>query len=195
MDSTVKIPMFPLSIFPLPGEMVPLHIFEPRYRQLLEDAERKDIPFGIFFNHVSNENKLGSLVKLESVIKRYPSGESDIIVTCIGLFNMDKLFRTFRDKLYPGGTVQLWNVDVTTCMSEALQQLFDEYSTLLRTAYVPKNESMFVAANELNLGFEDRVKFVQLENERQESFLSARLKYQIKLLQQVELAKDVFHLN
>ncbi|HCR53616.1 MAG TPA: hypothetical protein DIW27_04310 [Cytophagales bacterium] len=43
----MRIPIFPLAIFPLPGEMVPLHIFEPRYRQLLEDAEKRDIAFGI----------------------------------------------------------------------------------------------------------------------------------------------------
>jgi len=61
---TVKIPMFPLSIFPLPGELVPLHIFEPRYRQLLQDAESRDISFGIYLNHLANTDKLGSLVKL-----------------------------------------------------------------------------------------------------------------------------------
>ncbi len=83
--SELKIPMFPLSIFPLPGEMIPLHIFEPRYRQLLEDAEVKDIAFGIYYNQASNTEKLGSLVKLESVIKRYQTGESDIIVKCIGI--------------------------------------------------------------------------------------------------------------
>ncbi|MEY4930630.1 MAG: hypothetical protein RI909_1354, partial [Bacteroidota bacterium] len=77
MSEFTSIPMFPLSIFPLPGEMVPLHIFEPRYRQLLEDAEKKDITFGIYYNHTTNSEKLGSLVKLESVIKRYKTGESD----------------------------------------------------------------------------------------------------------------------
>jgi hypothetical protein len=105
MPDFVKIPMFPLSIFPLPGEMVPLHIFEPRYKELLHDAETKDISIGIFFNHVLNTEKIGSLVKLESVIKRYPQGESDIIVKCLDLFSMNKLFRAFRDKLYPGGEV------------------------------------------------------------------------------------------
>ena len=78
MADQTRIPMFPLTIFPLPGEMVPLHIFEPRYRQLLQDAEERDISFGIYFNHTLNTEKLGSLVKLESVIKRYDGGESDI---------------------------------------------------------------------------------------------------------------------
>src|SRR6478736_5619245 len=107
MSDLVRIPMFPLAIFPLPGELVPLHIFEPRYKQLLEDAEKRDISFGIYFNHSANTTKLGSIVKLESVIKRYPGGESDIIVRCIDLFHMDTLHRTYKDKLYPGGEVTL----------------------------------------------------------------------------------------
>src|SRR6185503_17915537 len=105
MSGLIKIPMFPLTIFPLPGELVPLHIFEPRYRQLLQDAEKRDMHFGIYFTHVANEGKLGSLMKLESVLKRYPGGEADIIVKCQDLLTLGTLYRTFRDKLYPGGEV------------------------------------------------------------------------------------------
>ena len=71
-----------------PNTLLPLHIFEPRYKQLLQDAESKDIRFGIFFNHVINTEKIGALVKLESVIKRNPLGESDIIVKCYDIFSM-----------------------------------------------------------------------------------------------------------
>lgn len=191
----IKIPMFPLSIFPLPGEMIPLHIFEPRYRQLLEDAEAKDMAFGIYYNHVSNTEKFGSLVKLESVIKRYETGESDIIVKCIDLLSMSKMFRTFREKLYPGGEVELWHVDLAEPMGHSLRKQFTQYFNLIRINQADKSISLYDAANELNLGFEERVKFVQLDDERKESFLVARLKYHIELLHQVEKAKDVFHLN
>jgi uncharacterized protein len=191
----LKIPMFPLSIFPLPGEMIPLHIFEPRYRQLLEDAESKDMPFGIYYNHVSNTEKFGSLVKLESVIKRYETGESDIIVKCVDILSMSKMFRTFRDKLYPGGEIELWHVDLTEPMGHVLRKYFTEYFNMIRINQADKSISLYDAANELNLGFEERVKFVQLDDERKESFLVARLKYQIELLNKVEKAKDVFHLN
>jgi len=195
MNDVVKIPMFPLSIFPLPGEMIPLHIFEPRYRQLLEDAESKDIAFGIYFNHVSNTEKLGSLVRLESVIKRYETGEADIIVKCVDLLSLSKMFRTFRDKLYPGGEVELWQVDVTQPMGESLRKYFSEYLSLIRLNHPDKSTSLYDAANELNLGFEERLKLVLMEEERKESFLVSRLKYHIQLLHQVEKAKDVFHLN
>ena len=187
--------MFPLTIFPMPGELVPLHIFEPRYRQLLNDAEERDISFGIYFNHTHNTSKLGSLVKLESVIKRYPGGESDIIVKCQDLFSMDTLFRTYKEKLYPGGDVEFWQVDLNAVVSPKLLKEFEEYMRLLKITVSPTPRSVYHVANELNLDFEDRLRFVVLDAERKEAFLSTQLKFQKHLLTQAEKAKDVFHLN
>lgn len=187
--------MFPLSIFPMPGELVPLHIFEPRYRQLLKDAEERDISFGIYFNHTLNTSKLGSLVKLESVIKRYPGGESDIIVKCQDIFRMDTLFRTFKEKMYPGGDVAFWQVDLNATSSPRLMAEFEDFMRLLKITKIPAPCSAYHIANELNLDFEDRIKFVELDKDKKESFLTTRLKFQKHLLTQAEKAKDVFHLN
>lgn len=195
MNDLIKIPMFPLSVFPLPGELLPLHIFEPRYRQLLEDAETKDIAFGIYFSHVSNLEKVGSLVKLESVIKRYKSGESDIIVKCIDLLSLSKLYRTYRDKLYPGGEVELWHVDMNAPMTEKLRKYFTEYQELRRINHADKSISLYDAANQLNLGFEERIKLVRLEQEHQDAYLVSHLKFQTRILKEAEKAKDVYHLN
>lgn len=195
MPDRVRIPMFPLTIFPLPGEMVPLHIFEPRFRQLLVDAEERDISFGIYFNHILNTEKLGALVKLESVIKRYPGGESDIIVKCQDLFRMETLFRTFKEKLYPGGDVEFWQVDLHLQVSSKLQHEFEEFMLLLKITKLPLPCSVFHIANELGLDFEDKLKFVSVEADRKENFLSSRLKFQKHLVSQAEKAKDVFHLN
>jgi uncharacterized protein len=195
MSELIKIPMFPLSIFPLPGEMVPLHIFEPRYKQLLADVETKDISFGIFFNHVTNTEKIGSLVKLESVIKRYPQGDSDIIVKCQDLFSMNKLYRTFRDKLYPGGEVNFWNIDVTSPVNNRLQDAFKEYLLYFQIRNSDGAPSLFTIANEINLDFDERLRFVKSNDDQKETFLLSHLKYQTQLLYQAEKAKDVFHLN
>ena len=187
--------MFPLTIFPLPGEMVPLHIFEPRYKQLLADAETRDISFGIYFNHTSNVSKMGSLVKLESVIQRHPNGELDIIVKCVDLFELVTMFRTYRDKLYPGGDVKLWKVDTKGPASETLHAEFRAYLALIKMNRHVQESSVFGIANELNLDFEDRLKFVQAEEEKRESFLLSRLRFQMHVLNEAEKLKDVFHLN
>lgn len=195
MSDRVRIPMFPLTIFPLPGEMVPLHIFEPRYRQLLQDAEERDISFGIYFNHTQNIEKLGSLVKLESVIKRYPGGEADIIVKSQDLFRMETLYRTFKEKLYPGGEVEFWQVDLHEPVGIRLQKEFEEFMHLLKINKVPTPCSVYHVANELSLDFDERLKFVSSDFDKKENFLFSHLKFRKHLLSQAEKAKDVFHLN
>jgi hypothetical protein len=189
------IPMFPLSILPLPGELVPLHIFEPRYRQLLQEVEASDISFGIFFNHVINSEKIGSLVKLESVIKRYPSGESDIIVKCNDIFTMDTLYRTFKSKLYPGGDVNFWNVDLNELASLKLEELFLEYLAKRSITRQQAIFSTYAMAQELNFELNDRYTFLLGDEQKRETFLLQRIKYQMHILQHEEKSKDVFHLN
>ncbi|HWA33045.1 MAG TPA: LON peptidase substrate-binding domain-containing protein [Cyclobacteriaceae bacterium] len=195
MADRVRIPMFPLSIFPLPGELVPLHIFEPRYRQLLIDAEDRDITFGIYFNHVMNVEKVGSLVKLESVIKRHEGGESDIIVKCQDLFRMETLFRNYKDKMYPGGEVECWHVDLQKAVSEKLHADFVDFMQILKINKIPEPCSIFHVANELSLDLDDKIKFVSTDDDKKESFLSARIKFQKHLHSEAEKSKDVFHLN
>ncbi len=195
MAEVLHIPMFPLAILPLPGELVPLHIFEPRYRQLLQDAEINDIHFGVYFSHDVNEQKIGSLMKLESIIKRYPSGETDIIVRCEDIFNMDLLLRTYKTKLYPGGNVRLWNLMVDTYPGPVLYDLFKQY---LKQRSILENDSvfnLFQIANELMLDAVDRYKFLTITNDRREPFLLSRLKFQIFLLEREQKSKDNYHLN
>lgn len=195
MSDVVHIPMFPLSILPLPGELVPLHIFEPRYRQLLQDAEINDINFGIYFNHESNEQKIGSLMKLESVIKRYPGGEADIIVKCQDVFSMNVLLRTFKSKLYPGGDVRFWNVEQNTFPGPELYELFLSY---LKQRNINQHLTIFNVyqiANELSLDIADRYRFLTSHEDKREAFILNRVKFQMHILQQEERSKDNYHLN
>jgi uncharacterized protein len=195
MADLVRIPMFPLSILPLPGELVPLHIFEPRYRQLLNDIETRDITFGIYFTHEINTRKIGSVMRLESVIKRYSDGKSDIIVKCEDVFSLDILLRTFKDKTYPGGDVKTWKTDMMTFPHESLYEMFLEFLKLrnINQHNVPFN--IYQIAHELNLDVNDRYKFLISPNEQRELFLANRIRFQMHLLRQEEKSRDVYHLN
>lgn len=195
MDENIHIPMFPLAILPLPGELVPLHIFEPRYRQLLQDIETNDTPFGIYFNQTQNEARIGSLVRLESVIKRYPSGESDIIVKCLDIFTMGKLMRTFRNRMYPGGDAQYWNIDANRVPSPKVYELFVQYFKSRHINEHVVTFNLYQMANELSLELSDRYKFLQLSDNGKEIFLLNRLQYQLHLLDRENKSKNVFHLN
>src|SRR5687768_4448541 len=151
MAELIRIPMFPLAILPLPGELVPLHIYEPRYRELLHDAEAQDITFGIYFSHEINTEKIGSLMKLERVIKRYTSGESDIIVKCIDNFGLDVLLRNYKNKLYPGGDIRRWNTNVNVFPQQQVYELFLEYLKLRNINEHPEPFNLYQIANEVGL--------------------------------------------
>lgn len=189
------IPMFPLTLLPLPGELVPLHIFEARYRQLLQDAESTDITFGIFLNHELNVRKLGALMKLESVVKRYPEGESDIVVRCIDIFSMGKLYRNYKTKLYPGGEITQWTVDAHAMPGVEMYELFLTYQQKRKISHHFTPFSLYQVATELNLDLFDRYRLLTLPPEKKERFLIGHLKFQIFVIGQEEASKDVFHLN
>lgn len=193
MASTI--PMFPLTILPLPGELVPLHIFEPRYRELLADAEADDIKFGIYFNHAINTERVGSLMKLERILKKHESGESDIIVKCYDAFTMDKMYRSYRSKQYAAGDVNFWRTNQHEPISPKLEGFFREY---LLKRHIVRPESFFnpySVAIALSLDLNDRYDFLLADAKSREAFLIQRIRYQLHLIDQEERSKDVFHLN
>lgn len=187
--------MFPLALLPLPGELVPLHIFEPRYREMLKEAEALDISFGIYFSHEINKEKLGSLMKLESILKKYPSGESDIVVKCVDIFNLDTLYRTFRNKPYPGGDIFQWNIEMEALPGYELSELFYQYRTLRNSGLHFTHYTLFQIANEACLDFSDRYKFLISPSEKRQRILINRLKYLIHSLKLELRSRDIFHLN
>jgi hypothetical protein len=195
MEEKKLIPMFPLMLLPIPGELVPLHIFEPRYRQLLHDCETSDIDFGIYCNHELNKNKIGSLMKLESIIKRYPTGEADIIARCVDNFRLDKLYRTYETKMYPGGDASLWKTNITKTPDVAVTESFLEFQRRRNITDHFATFSLYQIAVELNLDLFDRYKFLLLDEEKKMLFVGSQLKYLIHLLKQEEESKGYYHLN
>lgn len=193
MASTI--PIFPLTILPLPGELVPLHIFEPRYRELLADAEADDIKFGIYFNHAINTQRVGSLMKLERIIRKHETGESDIIVKCYDAFTMDKMYRSYRSRQYQAGDVNLWRTDLHEPVTPKLEALFKDYLMKRHIVWPESFFNVYAVAIELNLDIHARYDFLLTEGKGRETFLIQHLRYQLHLLDQEERSRDVYHLN
>lgn len=189
------IPLFPLNILPFPGELVPLHIFEPRYRQLLEDAEANDLLFGIYLHHPENTDRFGSLVKLERVIRRHHSGESDIIVKSSGLFRLFQFDAQHPGKSYPGGAVEFMEADEQHPVDATLGIRFADFQKEARSYPRFGDLSLYDIANAINLSVNERIGFLRLKAEGKARFLRNRLALDLHLLRATERSKDVFHLN
>ena len=72
------IPIFPLGIVVFPGEKLHLHIFEPRYKQLINECKESGKPFGIPTVISNRMNEMGTLVELKDIVQTYDNGEMDI---------------------------------------------------------------------------------------------------------------------
>ena len=75
------IPLFPLNMVVLPFEKVPLHIFEPRYKKMIDESLKNNTPFGIVSKNNGSVDSVGCTLKVTKIIKRYESGEYDLIAT------------------------------------------------------------------------------------------------------------------
>lgn len=190
------IPIFPLNILPLPDELIPLHIFEPKYRQLLEDIEQKDSIFGIYYATSQNEDCMGAIVKLESIIKRYPTGESDIVVKGTDIFIADTFHEQFKNKQYAGAEVAILNGDPPTDISDELKENFMEYKLMTHPKSAHETYNLHEMAINLDLDNNDRLKYVKLlSNEKRERFVKSRLKLKRFILKQERKATHKYKFN
>jgi Lon protease-like protein len=71
-------PIFPLELVVYPGNNLNLHIFEPRYKQLINDCADTKMPFGIPAVVNRSVGEFGTLVELLEIVNVQPTGEMDI---------------------------------------------------------------------------------------------------------------------
>ncbi len=75
------IPLFPLNMVVFPFEQVPLHIFEPRYKKMIDESLKNNTPFGIVSKNNGSVDSIGCSLKVTKIINHYKSGEYDLIAT------------------------------------------------------------------------------------------------------------------
>ena len=99
------IPIFPLGIVVYPGEKLNLHIFEPRYRQLILECLESKKAFGIPTVIDDQMKEYGALVYLEEIVKTYENGEMDVVTRGGDVFRILEVIKEIPDKLYSGAIV------------------------------------------------------------------------------------------
>lgn len=73
------IPLFPLDLVLLPGVPLPLHIFEPRYKEMIRECLNEKKHFGLIRSHDEKMATIGCTAEIIQVLKAYPDGRSDIL--------------------------------------------------------------------------------------------------------------------
>ena len=136
---SARLPLFPLNTVLFPGQLLPLHIFEPRYRQLIAECQKINQPFGVVLIRSGQEvglnaepHPVGTTAKIIQC-EKLPDGRLNIL--CVGDARF-RLLQTHTNLPYLSGTIDLWPwipVDAITVQGKLgrIRVRLDRYLNLL----------------------------------------------------------------
>jgi Lon protease-like protein len=82
------LPIFPLELVLLPGVPLPLHIFEPRYKEMIAECLEQKKPFGVVRASSDGVADIGCTAEIMSVTKKYDDGRMDIVTRGVERFEV-----------------------------------------------------------------------------------------------------------
>ena len=124
-------PMFPLGMVVFLGEYVNLHIFEHRYRQLINECHASGIHFGIPYVENQKLHNFAAEMKLLRIAHKYPDGKMDVHLEAVGLVEIHDFYPKFNNKLYPAATYtpliidQRPDINLNLHITLMLQELYE----------------------------------------------------------------------
>jgi Lon protease-like protein len=191
------IPIFPLGIVVYPGEKLNLHIFEPRYKQLITECHQSNKPFGI---PTVIDNKLqdfGSMVQITEMSKLYENGEMDIKTTGVKVFRILELIKEIPDKLYSGAIVNYPdNIDNRNyeLMRKVMSSILELHKLLEVDKDFKKADELINAydvAHHIGLSLQEEYELLQLMQELQrQEYLKRYLTKVIPMVAEMENLKQ-----
>ena len=195
-------PIFPLGIVVYPGEALNLHIFEPRYKQLIRECFALKKSFGIPVVLDKQMQEYGTIVEIQSIAKEYEGGEMDIHTRGVSVFRLLELVRELPEKLYSGAIVTYPEND-TTNDPAVMKRLMAKVRELHRLLQINKDFGKpdtaldsYAIAHHVGFTVEQEFELLTLFSEKQrKEFIKRHLHKAIPLLSGVEQLKQRIQLN
>jgi len=123
-----KIPLFPINMVVLPEENVPLHIFESRYKKMINNCLVKNSKFGIVYIKNDKIENIGCSISILEVLKKYDTGKYDLICKGEKRFKIIKLTKV-NDLWY--GDVEFLKEDYDNVQKKYFNKTLDKYLKIL----------------------------------------------------------------
>ena len=139
-ESIEGFPLFPLSLVLLPGEAVPLHIFEERYKVMIGECLEEEREFGIIWLADDALKDVGCSARITHVLERFDDGRLNIVVEGTDPFRLE---RRIGELAYPAGDVELLDDD-SEADDAALERTRTGYADLVEqvTGTRPEPEAL-----------------------------------------------------
>ncbi|MEM8966413.1 MAG: LON peptidase substrate-binding domain-containing protein [Bacteroidota bacterium] len=194
------LPLFPLKLVAFPGERLNLHIFEDRYKQLINECIDEDKPFGIPA-YLSDQIGYGTEMSVENVSKVYSDGRMDVVTMGYRVFKVIKFYRVAPEKLYAGGEIDfLENIPDSDPakqqrMIDLALELFEVLS-LSDNFTVNTQASTFDLGHKIGLSNQKKYELLQLEQESdRQQFIIDHLEESLPVIRDMEKARERIRMN
>ena len=196
------IPIFPLGIVVYPGEELNLHIFEPRYKQLIEECFGAGKPFGI--PAVINDKlfEMGTLVSIIEISKVYEDGKMDIKTRGLKVFRILEMIKELSDKLYSGAIVNYPGNEEggKRVLMQAIIKAIRELHKFLKVSkeFKKPDEELwsYDVAHHAALSLPEEYELLELINELQrQEYLKRHLAKVLPVMAEMETLKERVQLN
>ena len=196
------IPIFPLGIVVYPGEHLNLHIFEPRYKQLIKECFEAGKFFGIPPVINDKVSEMGTLMKVVEINKTYEDGKMDIKTEGQSVFKILEIIKELPKKLYSGAIVTYpENISKSspTKMKLILAGIKALHTRLhiSKEFYRPETElRSYDVAHHVGLAIEDEYHLLELPQELQrQEFLKRHLAKVLPIMEHMDLLKGKIKMN
>jgi len=199
---TVLLPMFPLRLVAFPGELLNLHIFEPRYKQLIQECEAKGTTFGIPAYIEDKVQEIGTEIELISIDKVYPKGEMDIRTRGLGLFKVLEFLPEMENRLYRGAEIMRLPHDTVgdfVSHERILEQLAELYQVMNIKKPLPEHSPDFTTykiAHLVGFSIEQEYEFLCLPEEtRRQAYMLTHLERLLPTAREMEELRRKVQMN
>ncbi len=196
----MKLPLFPLQSVFYPGETVPLHIFEDRYKQLITDCRKEALTFGVPV-FINNALSYGTEVQLVEVVNTYKSGEMDVVCVARQVFKVLSFEKQMKGKLYAGGEVEFLEMenDADESLREEVLQKVETLYDIMDVPFTktsPKQFNSYSLAHKMGLSFEQEYELLLMTKETDRlNFIKKHLETTTNILNEVNRTKEVIEMN
>jgi Lon protease-like protein len=191
------IPIFPLSIVVYPGENINLHIFEPRYKQLIAECKENNKPFGIPAVIDNRLQDYGTLMEVKEIVKVYDNGEMDIKIKGDKVFRILEVIKAVPDKLYSGAIVnypennEKRNIDLMRKVMIGIRELHRLLNVVKDFKKTDEELNSYDVAHHVGLTLAEEYELLGLMEERQrQEYLKRHLTKVIPMVTEMEGLKD-----
>lgn len=196
------IPLFPLGIVVYPGEWLNLHIFEPRYRQLIRECKDENKVFGIPPVIANRVQETGSIVEIKELVTEYDDGRMDIRVQGTRIFRMLEVVKTIPDKLYSGAIVHYPDNRMTsnsvllTGVLSAIRELHRRLNVTKKFRLPDEQLCSYDLAHHAGLSLEQEYELLELVDEWQRlEYLRRHLQSALPMIAEMDNLRERINLN